>query len=183
MRLTYQMIYEQPVVYEFENIKVPTLLIIGQDDRTIVGKKRVPKEIINEYGQYPQLGRAARDKIKNAQTRRNRRCRTYSAYSNAGQIRAGDCRFSSTEQTINLIFDLLIKIRARTRTSFFMETENQPTKFPPVVYVVIAVLVVEFGRIFDKNDERFGLRSEFGTLFFCRDYDCAAHEIQSLKSR
>ncbi len=64
--LTYQMIYEQPVVYEFENIKVPTLLIIGQADRTIVGKNRVPKEIVNEYGQYPQLGRATKNKIEDA---------------------------------------------------------------------------------------------------------------------
>ena len=64
--LTYQMIYEQPVCYEFENIKVPTLLIIGQADRTIVGKNRVPKEIVNNYGQYPELGRATKAKIKNA---------------------------------------------------------------------------------------------------------------------
>ena len=64
--LTYQMIYEQPVVYEFENIKVPTLLIIGQADRTIVGKNRVPKEIVNEHGQFPQFGRMTKNKIKDA---------------------------------------------------------------------------------------------------------------------
>ena len=64
--LTYQMIYEQPVNYEFENIKVPTLLIIGQDDRTIVGKAKVPTEIISEHGQYPELGRNTKQKIKNA---------------------------------------------------------------------------------------------------------------------
>ncbi len=65
--LTYQMIYEQPVVYEFENLKMPTLLIIGQADRTIVGKARVPKEIVNNYGQYPQLGRETKSKIPNAE--------------------------------------------------------------------------------------------------------------------
>ena len=64
--LTYQMIYEQPVCYEFKNIKVPTLLIIGQADRTIVGKARVPQEIVSKYGQYPELGRAAKSKIPNA---------------------------------------------------------------------------------------------------------------------
>ena len=64
--LTFQMIYEQPIVYEFENIKVPTLLIIGQLDRTIVGKPRVPKEIVNNYGQYPKLGRETQAKIKNS---------------------------------------------------------------------------------------------------------------------
>lgn len=65
--LTFQMIYEQPVCYEFENIKVPTLLIIGQADRTVVGKNKVPKETVNNYGQYPQLGRAVHRQIKNSQ--------------------------------------------------------------------------------------------------------------------
>ena len=64
--LTFQMIYEQPVVYEFENIKVPTLLIIGQADRTVVGKAKVPKEIVNNYGQYPKLARETQAKIKNS---------------------------------------------------------------------------------------------------------------------
>ena len=40
--LTYEMIYEQPVVYEFKNIKAPTLILIGQADRTIVGKVFYP---------------------------------------------------------------------------------------------------------------------------------------------
>ena len=65
--LTFQMIYEQPVVYEFQNIKAPTLLIIGQLDRTVVGKGRVPKEIVGSYGQYPKLGKETRGKIKNAE--------------------------------------------------------------------------------------------------------------------
>lgn len=64
--LTSQMIYEQPVVYEFEKINIPTLLIIGQLDRTIVGKPRVPKEIVNNYGNYPQLGKLLNSKIKNS---------------------------------------------------------------------------------------------------------------------
>jgi pimeloyl-ACP methyl ester carboxylesterase len=37
--LTYQMIYEQPVIYELKDITLPTLLVIGQYDRTVVGKK------------------------------------------------------------------------------------------------------------------------------------------------
>jgi len=64
--LTSQMIYEQPVVYEFEKINIPTLLIIGQLDRTIVGKPRVPKEIVNNYGNYSQLGKLLNSKIKNS---------------------------------------------------------------------------------------------------------------------
>jgi len=55
--LTSLMIYEQPVVYEFKNLKVPTLLIIGQEDRTVVGKNRLSKELQNKYGQYPELGK------------------------------------------------------------------------------------------------------------------------------
>ncbi|QDK78126.1 alpha/beta hydrolase [Spirosoma sp. KCTC 42546] len=65
--LTYQMIYEQPVCYEFKNIKVPTLLIIGQADRTIVGKARVPKTIVNQYGQYPILGKHTQQQIPGSQ--------------------------------------------------------------------------------------------------------------------
>ena len=61
--LTSLMIYEQPVCYEFADIKTPTLLIIGQADRTIVGKNRVPKDLLDEYGQYPELGRKTNREI------------------------------------------------------------------------------------------------------------------------
>ena len=36
--LTFDMIYQQPESYEFGHISVPTLLIIGQQDRAVVGK-------------------------------------------------------------------------------------------------------------------------------------------------
>ena len=55
--LTYQMIYEQPVCYEFANIKARTLLVIGQADRTVAGKARVKKDLLASVGQYPELGR------------------------------------------------------------------------------------------------------------------------------
>lgn len=55
--LTYQMIYTQPVCHEFDRIKVRTLLVIGQGDRTVVGKARVKKELLPFVGQYPELGR------------------------------------------------------------------------------------------------------------------------------
>lgn len=55
--LTYQMIYEQPVCHEFADIRAKTLLVIGQADRTVVGKTRVKKELLSSVGQYPQLGR------------------------------------------------------------------------------------------------------------------------------
>ena len=55
--LTYQMIYEEPVCYEFGNLRAKTLLVIGQADRTVVGKARVKKDLLPRVGQYPELGR------------------------------------------------------------------------------------------------------------------------------
>jgi pimeloyl-ACP methyl ester carboxylesterase len=41
---------------------VPTLLVIGQEDRTVVGRNFVPEEVARTLGNYPQLGKdAARD--------------------------------------------------------------------------------------------------------------------------
>ena len=64
--LTYDMIFTQPVCYEFENLKMPVLLIIGQLDRTALGKDRAPEEIRESLGNYPKLGKAAAAKMKNA---------------------------------------------------------------------------------------------------------------------
>ena len=65
--LTYDMIYQQPVCYEFGRLAVPTLLIIGQDDRTVVGKGLIkdPKTLA-QLGQYPALGRRTAAQIKGA---------------------------------------------------------------------------------------------------------------------
>jgi pimeloyl-ACP methyl ester carboxylesterase len=57
--LTYEMIYEQPVCHDFGAVKAKTLLVIGQADRTVVGKARVKKELLSTVGQYPELGRKA----------------------------------------------------------------------------------------------------------------------------
>ncbi len=64
--LTYDMIFTQPVCYEFSNITVPTLLIIGQRDRTALGKNLVSEVVRNTMGNYPVLGRATQQKIKNS---------------------------------------------------------------------------------------------------------------------
>jgi pimeloyl-ACP methyl ester carboxylesterase len=64
--LTSEMIYAQPVVYELSNIRVPTILIIGQLDRTAVGKNRVPEDIAKTMGNYPELGKRASHEIPNA---------------------------------------------------------------------------------------------------------------------
>jgi pimeloyl-ACP methyl ester carboxylesterase len=64
--LTSEMIYTQPVVYELENIKAPTLLIIGQRDRTAIGKALVSEEVRKTMGNYPALGRLTHRRIKNS---------------------------------------------------------------------------------------------------------------------
>lgn len=64
--LTYQMIYEQPVCYEWDRIRTPTLLIIGQADRTVVGKEQLSEEQKKIYGQYPALGKKTKRQIKKA---------------------------------------------------------------------------------------------------------------------
>ena len=64
--LTYQMIYEQPVLHEFEKLKMPTLLIIGQLDRTVLGKEMLPVKKRKLYGNYPVLAAKAGKKIKNS---------------------------------------------------------------------------------------------------------------------
>lgn len=65
--LTYDMIFTQPVVYEFENLEVPTLLIIGTRDRTALGKDLVDKDVKRTMGRYDSLGKTTRDKIPDAQ--------------------------------------------------------------------------------------------------------------------
>jgi pimeloyl-ACP methyl ester carboxylesterase len=64
--LTYDMIFTQPVLYEFGNLKMPTLLIIGQRDRTALGKASVPETVKSTLGNYPVLGQNAASKIPNA---------------------------------------------------------------------------------------------------------------------
>lgn len=61
--LTSDIIFNQPVVYEFKNIKTPTLLIIGTRDRTAIGKDRAPKEVQPTMGQYQELGKKTQQQI------------------------------------------------------------------------------------------------------------------------
>jgi pimeloyl-ACP methyl ester carboxylesterase len=64
--LTSDMIQTQPVVYEFPQITVPTLLVIGQRDRTAPGKDLAPPELRAQLGNYPALGRSAAAAIPGA---------------------------------------------------------------------------------------------------------------------
>lgn len=65
--LTYDMIFTQPVVYEFSEIHVPTLLIIGTRDRTALGKSLVSEDVRKTMGLYNELGKATQQKIPNSE--------------------------------------------------------------------------------------------------------------------
>ena len=65
--LTSDMIFTQPVVYEFKNLKMPTVLILGQRDRTALGKAWAPAEMKKKMGNYPQLGRKVKAMIPKSQ--------------------------------------------------------------------------------------------------------------------
>ncbi|WP_042338155.1 alpha/beta fold hydrolase [Paraburkholderia ferrariae] len=64
--LLYDMIYTQPVVYEFGQLQMPTLLLIGDKDTTAIGKDLAPPEVRARLGHYPELARAAQQAIPHA---------------------------------------------------------------------------------------------------------------------
>jgi pimeloyl-ACP methyl ester carboxylesterase len=64
--LIYDMIFTQPIFYELEQLKVPTLLLIGTKDTTAIAKDFAPTEIRPLLGNYSQLGKAAAKKIPQA---------------------------------------------------------------------------------------------------------------------
>ena len=64
--LTYQMIAEKPVVSDLPQLKMPVLLVIGQKDRTVFGRRFAPPEAVKSLGNFPELGRKAAQSIPNA---------------------------------------------------------------------------------------------------------------------
>jgi pimeloyl-ACP methyl ester carboxylesterase len=56
---TYTMAYEQPVLYELPLIKTPTLIIVGEKDRTALGRARVSPEVRATMGLMPELVKKA----------------------------------------------------------------------------------------------------------------------------
>ena len=51
------MIYTQPVLYEFGAIRVPTLLFVGMTDKTAPGANRAAPEVAKTLGNYAELGK------------------------------------------------------------------------------------------------------------------------------
>ncbi|MGV0741240.1 alpha/beta fold hydrolase [Mycolicibacterium sp. XJ870] len=64
--LLYDMIYTQPVLYEFGQLRVPTLLLIGLKDTTAIGKDAAPPEVQAKIGHYPELAKATQQAIPDA---------------------------------------------------------------------------------------------------------------------
>lgn len=64
--LTYQMIYDGPIYSELPKLTVPTLLVIGQQDRTVFGRRFAPPDVVKPLGNFPQLGRNAQQRIPGA---------------------------------------------------------------------------------------------------------------------
>lgn len=60
------MIFTQPVLYEFPLIKVPTLLLIGDKDTTAIGKDVAPPAIRATLGNYPVLAQKTKAAIPGA---------------------------------------------------------------------------------------------------------------------
>jgi len=62
--LAYDMIFTLPVFYEFENLKMPVLLMIGDKDTTAPGKQLASPELRTLLGNYPLLAKAAVARMK-----------------------------------------------------------------------------------------------------------------------
>jgi pimeloyl-ACP methyl ester carboxylesterase len=57
--LAYQMIYQQPVRYEYRLLQSPTLLIVGEKDHTVPLANYAPPGVRAKMGDFVELGRAA----------------------------------------------------------------------------------------------------------------------------
>jgi pimeloyl-ACP methyl ester carboxylesterase len=55
--LTYQMIYRQPVRYEYSLLQMPVLLIVGEQDRTTPLRAYAPADVAAKMGNYPVIAR------------------------------------------------------------------------------------------------------------------------------
>jgi pimeloyl-ACP methyl ester carboxylesterase len=64
--LIYDMIFTQPVVYEFKNLRVPTTLMIGTADTTAIGSDIAPAAVKAKIGHYNVLGKQAAKLIPHA---------------------------------------------------------------------------------------------------------------------
>lgn len=66
MALTADMILSQPVVYRLDQLRAPTVLMIGTRDKTALGRGRVDEKLAAQMGDYTRLGKVAAQKIPHA---------------------------------------------------------------------------------------------------------------------
>ena len=64
--LIYDMIFTQPVVYEFPLLRVPVVLVIGTSDTTAIGSDVAPPDVRARLGRYETLGKEAAKRIPDA---------------------------------------------------------------------------------------------------------------------
>lgn len=64
--LVYDMIFTQPVVYEFKDLGMPALLLIGDADTTAIGSDAASPEVKAKIGKYKVLGKQAAKLIPHA---------------------------------------------------------------------------------------------------------------------
>jgi pimeloyl-ACP methyl ester carboxylesterase len=64
--LTSDMIFTQPVIYELDRLSMPTVLIVGDLDRTDPFRSSAPPAVATRLGRYPELGRLAATRIPHA---------------------------------------------------------------------------------------------------------------------
>ena len=55
--LIYDMIFTQPVVYEFGLLKMPVVLMLGTSDTTAIGSDIAPPDVKARVGHYGTLGK------------------------------------------------------------------------------------------------------------------------------
>lgn len=66
MALTADMVLSQPVVYQFDQLEMPTTLLIGTRDRTAIGRGLVDEELAQRMGDYTELGEETAERIPDA---------------------------------------------------------------------------------------------------------------------
>ena len=62
------MMFTQPVLYELNRLRAPTLIVVGARDRAAPFRRTAPKDIGERMGDYPLLARRAAEHIPSART-------------------------------------------------------------------------------------------------------------------
>jgi pimeloyl-ACP methyl ester carboxylesterase len=56
---TYQMLYQQPVIYEYDLLQPPTLIVVGDQDHAVPGLNFAAPEVRKTLGKFPELAQEA----------------------------------------------------------------------------------------------------------------------------